>query len=307
MRPTGRVDQLRSDADAVAGFAHRAFQNIADAQFATDLLYVDGLALVGKARIAGDDEEPADAGEGGDDFLDHAVGEILLLGVGTHIGERQHRDRRLIGERQSCCRRRRWALRGGGIADPIDAHRPGNVFDLLLAEILKGKGQAVAHLIMNGIGDEHPAGICQGFDPCRDVDAVAIEIVAVNDHVAEIDADAQLNAVVRRDAAVPVGHRLLHLDRATHRIDGAGKLHQQAVASGLDDAAMVLGDLWIEEFAAQRFEAFERALLIRPHQPRIPRHIGGEDRSETAGLVHVSSPATKRQPERYSSRCSGLE
>jgi hypothetical protein len=37
------------------------------------------LALVGEGRIAGDDEEPADAGERGDDLLDHAVGEIFLL------------------------------------------------------------------------------------------------------------------------------------------------------------------------------------------------------------------------------------
>src|SRR5438309_5616040 len=44
--------------------------------------------------------------------------------------------------------------------------------------------------------------------------------------------------------------------------------------------APVLGDFRIEELAAQRFEPFERALLVRPHQPRIPRHIGGEDRGE---------------------------
>jgi hypothetical protein len=48
----------------------------------------------------------------------------------------------------------------------------------------------------------------------------------------------------------------------------------------------MLGDLRIEELAAQHFEAFVRAFLIRPHQPRIPRHIGGEDRRETAGLAH---------------------
>jgi hypothetical protein len=42
---------------------------------------------------------------------------------------------------------------------------------------------------------------------------------------------------------------------------------------------MMLGDLRIEELEAQRFEAFERAFFVRPHQPRIPRHIGGEDGS----------------------------
>jgi hypothetical protein len=91
-----------------------------------------------------------------------------------------------------------------------------------------------------------------------------------------------LDAAVPSDTGVPPGHRLLHFDRTAHRIDDAGKLDQQAVAGGLDDAAMMLGDFRIDELAAQRLEAFERAFLVRPHQPRIPRHIGGEDRGETA-------------------------
>jgi hypothetical protein len=49
-----------------------------------------------------------------------------------------------------------------------------------------------------------------------------------------------------------------------------------------------------------------RALLIRPHQPRIPRHIGGKDRREPTGLAHVSSPAAKRKPDKNSSRCSAF-
>ncbi len=44
--------------------------------------------------------------------------------------------------------------------------------------------------------------------------------------------------------------------------------------------AVVRGDIRIDKLAAQRFEAFERAFLVRPHQPRIPRHVGGEDRGE---------------------------
>ena len=49
----------------------------------------------------------------------------------------------------------------GRRGNPVDPHRAGNVLDLLLAQILEGKGQPVAHLIMNRIGDEHPAGIGQ--------------------------------------------------------------------------------------------------------------------------------------------------
>jgi hypothetical protein len=49
---------------------------------------------------------------------------------------------------------------GEGGANPIDSHWPGNVLDLLRAQILKHKGQPVAHVIVNRIGDEHPAGVC---------------------------------------------------------------------------------------------------------------------------------------------------
>ena len=120
------------------------------------------------------------------------------------------------------------------------------------------------------------------------------------------DANAQFNAAVRPDTGVPLGHRLLCSDRAAHRIDDAGKFDQQAVAGGLDDATMVLGDFRIDELMTQRFEAFQRAFLVRPHQPRITRHIGGQDRREAAGLAHAASPIAKRRPDRYSSCCSGF-
>ena len=60
----------------------------------------------------------------------------------------------------------------------------------------------------------------------------------------------------------------------------------------------MLRDLRVDELATQRFEAFEGAFLVRPHQPRIPRHIGGKDRREPTfdaswpcGLHAVSSVA----------------
>jgi hypothetical protein len=67
-------------------------------------------------------------------------------------------------------------------------------------------------------------------------------------------------------------------------------------AGDLDGAAAVLGDYRIEELMAQRFEAFERAFLVGPHQPRIPHHIGGEDRGETAGRGHPSGNPARRNP-----------
>src|SRR6516225_4766222 len=71
MRPVRGVDQLRGDAHATACLAHGAFEHIAHAEFAPDLLHIDGAAFVGEARVASDDEEPFDPREGSDDLLDH--------------------------------------------------------------------------------------------------------------------------------------------------------------------------------------------------------------------------------------------
>ncbi len=91
------IDQLRGNAHTITALAHAALQHVAHAQFAGDALNVDRLALVGERRIARDDEEPAQLRQTSDDVLGNAVGEIFLLGVATHIGERQHGDRGPIG------------------------------------------------------------------------------------------------------------------------------------------------------------------------------------------------------------------
>src|SRR5439155_537520 len=92
------LDELSRDAQAIAAFAQAALEHVANAELAPDLLDVDDLALVGEARIPRDHEQPIDPRQAGDDILDHAVGEILLLGIAAHVLERQHRDRRLVGE-----------------------------------------------------------------------------------------------------------------------------------------------------------------------------------------------------------------
>src|SRR5262249_9021227 len=86
--PSGRcINYRRGDTDPTASFAHRAFEHVAHTQLATDLFHINGLPLVRKTRIAGDHEEPADAGECRYNLFDHAVGEVVLLRVATHVGE----------------------------------------------------------------------------------------------------------------------------------------------------------------------------------------------------------------------------
>jgi hypothetical protein len=97
------------------------------------------------------------------------------------------------------------------------------------------------------------------------------------DDVAEIDADAKADAFGLQPVGVPVRHSLLDYDGAAHGVDDRGELDQNAVAGGLEDAAAVLGDQRIDQFAPIAFESGEGSLLVRSHQPRIAGDIGTED------------------------------
>src|SRR5215472_8522366 len=117
--------------------AHAVFEDITHTEITADLADIGGFPLVSEARIASDDEEPFDARQAGDDVLDHAVDEIILLGIAAHIGKRKDSDRRAVGQRQRCrcsviCE---IGARSATLLDAIYAHRPGDVFDAVLAEI----------------------------------------------------------------------------------------------------------------------------------------------------------------------------
>ncbi len=104
MAAGGGLDQLAVDAHAAAGAPHAALEHITDAKLAPDSADIGGFSLIGKTRIARDHEQPAGAGQRRGDVVDHAVGEIFLLDVAAHVGERQHRERGFVGQRKRLLR-----------------------------------------------------------------------------------------------------------------------------------------------------------------------------------------------------------
>ena len=100
MRAGTCLDQLSRNSEPVSGPPHAAFEHVANAEFAPHLTHIDSTALVGKGRVAGDYGKVPEAAERGDDVLDHAIGEIFLLGIAAEIGEGQHSEgRRRRGRR----------------------------------------------------------------------------------------------------------------------------------------------------------------------------------------------------------------
>ena len=148
-------------------------------------------------------------------------------------------------------------------------HRAVDVLDPLLAQILERQIKAIAHLLVNASRNANPARLREAFQPRRHVDPVAVDIIAVDHHVAQIDPDAELNALVFRKIGVAFGYGSLCLCGSTNRIDDACELGQHPVAHEFDDTPMVLGDLGIDEVRAQCLEGRYRAFLVCADQAGV--------------------------------------
>src|SRR5262252_400944 len=247
MGTSGYIDELAADAHSLPGPAHAPLEDIANAKIAANLLEVDGFSFVGECGIAGDHEKPAPFRQSRDDVLGNAVDKIVLLGIATDIVKRKDGDRGPVGQRPRRCRIRqdRRPLRPLRENSAINAHRPGDVLDLLLAHVFERDGELVAYLVSYHPADADAARFSQSLKPRCDVDTVAEDVVVVDDDVAEIDPDAEIDAPFGVDASITCGHLALHFDRATNRIDHAHKLAKQTVARCVDDAAAVLPDLGV--------------------------------------------------------------
>jgi hypothetical protein len=161
-------------------------------------------------------------------------------------------------------------------------YRPGDVLDALFTEVIEGIGEPVADMVADRARDADAAGLRQCLQSRRDVDAVAVDVVAIGDDIAEVDPDAKRDAFVLGRRSVAVDHRALDLGGTSDCIEDAQEFHQHAVAGGLDDAPVMLPDFRIDKLATMRLQAIEGALLIRSHQPRVAGHIRGQDRRKPA-------------------------
>jgi hypothetical protein len=140
------------------------------------------------------------------------------------------------------------------ICPPPEADGRGpalEVLEQLGSDIVEGEIDAVADMLAHSLGDQHPAGFAELLQPGRDVDAVAQDVRALNDYVAEVDADPQHEAPFRRDRHLPLGGGRMHCDRAQHSVDHRPELDESAVAGGLHETAMMPGQQGVDDVPAQ--------------------------------------------------------
>ncbi len=179
-------------------------------------------------------------------------------------------------------RRRGRYFRGGRRRrlDAIDSDRIRNVLEVLFAGIRDWNLQLAAYLSVRIFRQADATRRSNLLQSRCDVDAVAKDVVLLDDDVSDIYTDTELDAPIDGDALVALGHSALHRHRAGYGFHDRRERKQQAVASGFDDVSLVSGDERVDELDPVCFQGHQGAFLVRAHDARVAHHVGGDDRSE---------------------------
>ena len=132
---------------------------------------------------------------------------------------------------------------------PKDPYRFGDILNVLLAEVFEVEWELIPYVFLDSPRDTDAARFCQTFQPRRDVDAVAVDLLAIDDHVAEVDTDAELHPALGWQIRVLGLERGLDLDGALDRIHDACKLRKYTIARGIYEAPVMPLDQRIDQLA----------------------------------------------------------
>jgi len=158
--------------------------------------------------------------------------------------------------------------------------RLGDVFQSPRTQFPESDGELAFNLVVNLAGNEDSAGLRDCFEARRHVDAIAEDVVPIDDDVADIYADTKFDPLLLRHFGIAFDHPVLNVDGTAHGIDDTPELHQHAVAGCLHDPSAMLLNFGIDEGSSVGFQLGQSALFVGAHETAVSSDIGGEDRCE---------------------------
>ena len=120
---------------------------------------------------------------------------------------------------------------------------------MLLAGELQGEVELAMQMVVGGAGDENPARVAQLLQTGGDVHAIAEKIAVLDDDIAQVDADPEHDATVRRNLGLMRGDLFLHRNREGCGVDDRTEFGNRAIPHQFDDAAVMLGQQRIDDHA----------------------------------------------------------
>ncbi len=151
------------------------------------------------------------------------------------------------------------------------------VFHLPRAKIVKHQIEFALNALKDDVRDADATRIRRGLKPRCDVDALTKDIICVDDNVPQVDTHSVANTARFRHVGFARRHRPLDRNGALDGVDDAREFHQHAVARGLDDPSVMVGDPGVDQLGPVGLLARNRAALVGLHEPRVAHHVSGQN------------------------------
>ena len=129
----------------------------------------------------------------------------------------------------------------------------------------------------------------------RNVDAIAQEVIALDNDVAEVDTHAEVHTAIIGQLAVALLEILLDFDGAAHSLDGASELGDDAVTGAPENPAMMVRDQPLDDLSV-RVQRADSRFLVGLHEPAVADHVRAEDRGKSP-FNFLPFHGSLRQPE----------
>ena len=147
--------------------------------------------------------------------------------------------------------------------------------------------------------DAHTAWFGDRLQTGGDIHAFPIEVVPLDNDVANIDADPKLHGLCRVTNGIAIADPALEFASAEHRLNRTRELSHDRVSCRAENPSMVIFDDLIDD-RSTRHQGFKGSGLILPHQAGKADYIGGDDRREFSfdrrHLLSFARLATGTQP-----------
>jgi len=123
------------------------------------------------------------------------------------------------------------------------------------------------------IGNADAARLCDRFKACGNIDAIAEDVVFIDDDIADVYSNTEFDSRLRQHVGIWRSHRTLNFHGTTRGIDHAGEFHQHPVTGRLNNATAMRSNCGIDEGFSCRLEPSQRAFLVGLHQATIAGDI----------------------------------
>src|SRR4051794_23972270 len=92
-----------------------------------------------------------------------------------------------------------------------------NILQLERSKRLESNIEPILHMIAHCSRDADAARWTFGLEPCRHIHDIAVDVSAIWNCIAYIDAHTEANRTIGRTITIVGRYLLLHLDRTSHR------------------------------------------------------------------------------------------